>query len=512
MRSENRRKSTARGSGATECRRGSALFLVLGVVAAAAMMGAVVLTTGDSTATATDRQSERLTLRAAAWSGIQAVMAEVSRQRPDLLAGGSPSVSPELVLSDEGSPQRVVVRIVAWEDESSRDERREPALVVAETAKLDLNRATLEMLTAVGVSKAAAEEIVARRGGRPFASVEELATLSNMLAEPATAGVAAADPASVLTTLSFDPNIQAGLGSAEAAGSLRFNVANGWSEALGALITKQLGAEAAAAVKRLVEENKDLKTEGAFAAALMRSGVPKTLWPAAFDLFTTGDDLYVPGRVDLNTAPVKVLAAVPGIGEEHAAAIVAARAQLSGEERKSRVWPLTRDILKPEEMAQAVEWLTTRSMQWRVKVRATIERAGSAGSVGESESGAGATLRWAEFEAVVDAASDRPRLAYLREVTLLPMARAMERRVGARARALEAAAPPSPPPLSERDAATEESPEDGDGDSAPVPPDDDKGAAEAQASDEAGAGGGAGAMIDRRTGRWNAGGSRGRTR
>lgn len=510
MRSEKQSRSAALENGARRSRdrRGSALFLVLGIVAAAAMMGAVVLTTGDSTATATDRQTERMRLRSAAWSGIQTVMAEVSRQRPELLAGGVPTVSSELVLSDEGASERVVVRVEAWEAKAAREERQEAPLVMAETARLDLNLATPEMLTAIGVSKAAAEEIVSRRGGRPFASVEELATLTNPLAEAATAGMEVADPAGMLTTLSFDPNIQAGLASAEAAGALRFNVGNGWSDALGGLITKQLGAEAAAAVKRLLEENKDLKTDGAFAAALMKSGIPKTLWPVAFDLFTAGDDLYVPGRVDLNAAPLKVLAAVPGIGEERAAAIVAAREQLSAEERKSRVWPLTRDIMKPEEMAQAVEWLTTRSMQWRVRVRASIERAGGTSettSLGESGS---TELRSAVFEAVVDAASERPRLAYLREITLLPIARAMERRVVRQARAIAEAAPPAPPPPAQVTPEPVDVPPPA-GDSPPAPSADDKAAAGVPAAE---ASGDVGAMVDRRTGRWNAGGSRGRSR
>ena len=47
--------------------RGSALFMVLAVVAIASMLGAVVMTAGDSTATATDRQVERIELRATAW-------------------------------------------------------------------------------------------------------------------------------------------------------------------------------------------------------------------------------------------------------------------------------------------------------------------------------------------------------------------------------------------------------------------------------------------------------------
>ncbi len=480
-------------------RRGSALFLVLGVVAAAAMMGAVVLTAGDSTATATDRHAERVSLRAAAWSGVQSAMAELAKQRPDLLAGKPPTFTPEIVLSDEASAEKLVVRLLPWDDADDA-ERREPPLAMPESARLDLNRATPEMLAALGLAETAVAEIVARRGSRPFASVEELATLSvTAPATDATASrgepsLASFDPSQSLTTLSFDPNIQAGIASAEAAGALRFNIAQGWSDELGELIAKQLGAEASNAVKRLIEQNKNLSTDADFAAAIINSGIPKTLWPVAFDLFTTSDDMYVPGRVDLNLAPEVVLAAIPGIGKEHAAAILAARQQLSADELRSRVWPLSRDIMKPEEMAQAVGWLSTRSTQWRIRVQASIERG--------SEDGTSTIRRTATFEAVLDAASERPRLAYLREVTLLPIARAMERRVGALAKAIAEAAPPPPPtPDFDADFAPPPEPDPTFGnDSAPETPRVDDGAKPSAPTTP-----GAGTMVDRRIGRWNAG-------
>ena len=114
----------------TRYRRGSALFLVLGVVAAAAMMGAVVLSTGDSTATATDRHAERVVLRAGAWSGIQSAMAELAKQRADLLTGKPPTLTPEIVLSDEASTEKLVVRLLPWGEVADDPERREPPLAV----------------------------------------------------------------------------------------------------------------------------------------------------------------------------------------------------------------------------------------------------------------------------------------------------------------------------------------------------------------------------------------------
>lgn len=480
-------------------RKGSALFTVMAVVSAAAMLSAVVLTTGDSTANAADRYADRMELRAIAWSGLQGVMAELAEQRETVLAGGAPTLDAQYPLADEGT-DRPVATLLPWPTE---DERAAAPLAVSETAKLDLNRADLEMLKGLGLEEAVAQSLVDRRAARPFTSVEELATVGTLSAAQifgggtgdateasASSGVrgAAVIPplATLLTTLTFDPNIQTGL-AGDTAGKLRVNVAGGWSESIGRVLTEQIGAEQTASVKRLLEQSKNLKTDGALAAAMRQFGVPKTLLPAAFDLLTVTDDMFVPGRVDVNTADVRTLAAIPGIGPDHAAAMVTARAQLSEDERASRTWPLTRGILNDEEFEKAVDWLTTRSTQWRVRVEAAVVR---------GEGGEAKVLRSAVYEAVIDIASDRPRIAYLREVTLLPVAMAMEKRVATLAKALAEAKPPlpplppPPPPPEEPPAEAQDPPPEAvSKPAAPPPP----------------PGPESGTMVDRRTGRWRSG-------
>lgn len=491
----------------TAAGRGSALFTVLAVVAIASMLGAIVMTAGDSTATATDRQVERIELRATAWSGVQAAMAELAAQRQDLLDGKAPVLTPETPLAEEGS-ERPVARLMAWEPEAaaSRAGAAEKVYAVAEGAKLDLNRADAAMLAALGLPEATAGEIAARRGARPFTSVEELATLGSATvaevfgpgapapterpAGPEAAGLPAY--AELFTTLSFDPNVQAGLASGESAGKLRINIGQGWSDEVGRVLTEELGQAASDAVKKLVEQTKVLDTDTALAAALQQQGVPKELTGAALDVLTVSDDLFVPGRVDVMRARAEVLAAIPGIGKDKAAAIVAARGQLTEEERKGRAWPYTRGILTPEEFAKALPWMTSRSLQWRVRVQASVERAASGAAPGEAK-----VLRSAAYEAVIDVSSERPRLAYWREITLMPIARAMEKRVSGLARSLaESRAPAAPEPEAPAEPPPPEAP----------PPDGPPPAADNPPPPPAPpASGESGAMKDRRTGRWKGG-------
>jgi hypothetical protein len=456
---------------------------VLGVVAAAALMSAAVLVTGDSTATATERHAERVHLRAAAWSGLQSLMADLAAQRNDLLLGNDPRLELDLTLTDDSSPDRIVVRLVSWTKDDADPRDASPA-ALPEPARLNLNLATPEMLAGLGVPEAAVTEITSRRASRPFASVEELATLSTPIPTETT---------DLLTTLAYDPNIQTGLASPDAALAPRFNLAEGWSEELGTRLAQQLGPDITPTIKRLVEQTPSLKSDSELFAALATLGVPRDLYPAAFDILTTSDDLYVPGRIDLLRAPETVLAAIPGFNKERAAALAAARAQLSEDERRSRVWPVTRGLIPPEEFGKAIPWLASCSTQWRVRVLASIE---------SPSADAPRVLRSAVYEAVIDAAGETPRLAYLREVTLLPLAQVMRDRVGTLARAVAERTPPAPP-----SARLDDPP--------PPPPEPDANGSENSASTspkvdnppsgDAPGSGSVGTMVDRRRGRWNAG-------
>jgi hypothetical protein len=88
-------------------------------------------------------------------------------------------------------------------------------------------------------------------------------------------------------------------------------------------------------------------------------------------------------------------------------------------------------ILSPDEFVKAVDWMTTRSMQWRVRLEAGIIDTDS------PERGTPELQERMTLEAIIDVASDRPRVAYLRDVTLLSTAFTLKSRIDADAEDLD---------------------------------------------------------------------------
>ncbi len=435
----------------------AALFvIVLGVLAAATMLDQAGLTTRTAA-----RAADRVALRAAAWSGVQAAMAELDDQRDDILDGSAPGLTESFTLADEGG-RRLVVRLVPWPADDSGEE----TLAVAENAKLDLNTADEAMLTRLA-GAATARAILAARAARPVGGVEELAvdpafslrtihgravrvgdpedpdadphtpTTNETLDSPAPAPDATGAPpapddgfraarslSELLTALSFDPNVQAGVGGQAASrGEVRVNINTPWSDALGQAIARRFGDEAAQSLRRLMDAGRTFERDSQVVAAMRDLGVSKDAWGEVLDTLTTSDDLFRPGRVDLSRASEAVLGAVPGVRRDAAAAIVRVRGTISRERLRSVAWPLLEGILTEDEFQLAVDHLTTRSAQWRVRVHAAYEPA-------ESRTDDDATDRTTGprciLEAVIDIGSTRPRVAFLREVSLLPIASAME--------------------------------------------------------------------------------------
>ena len=97
-------------------------------------------------------------------------------------------------------------------------------------------------------------------------------------------------------------------------------------------------------------------------------------WYEIMDSFTGRSEEFVRGRIDINLAPASVLACVPGIDREAANRIVSARSSIDADRRRSVVWIADEEILTAAQFEQAVDWLTTRSMQWRVRIEAGVQR------------------------------------------------------------------------------------------------------------------------------------------
>lgn len=156
--------------------------------------------------------------------------------------------------------------------------------------------------------------------------------------------------------------------------------------------------------------------------AMRKAGAPPGAWRLAWGV-RFGDDLYSRGRVDINRAPREVLAAVPGIDATVAEAIVARRAGLSADALMDPTWPARQGVMAPEQLERAADWITTRSLQWRVRIEAAVLDAKDAEEQARGgEAGGGSSAQRpvsvVTLEIVVDAAAERVRVAYLRDVSL----------------------------------------------------------------------------------------------
>ncbi len=454
-------------------RRALVLLSVLVVVTISALVGASVVYRSDAEQAAAGLTLRKTRTRALAWSGVQGAMAEFLAQREDLLTGARPTLTSEWTLWEDGNTRGVIRLLPIGIDEEA---------AVSESAKLDINNATAEMLEAIpGISSSIAERIVAQRSGRPYQSVEELllrveGVTSELLyghqsSESASGTLAAsAAPSSEsdiapgaelvegptdpllnsLTVFSFDPNVQAGLGDNGSAhvGRRRINLNMEWSDELGRAVEQRFDDQAAQTLERLMnDESAKFTRDADIIAVLRRFGIEDpAVWSEMLDAFTTTDDEYRLGRVDLLNAPTQVLAAIPGIDAFAAEEIVQSREGLSQNQRLTTVWPFELGILSPDAFAEAVDYLQSRSLQWRVRVEGAIVRGGSSESgdglleenpfegmasidmdaLGERstpEADSREVLDRVVLDVVIDVSSSRPRVAYLRDISLMPVAR-----------------------------------------------------------------------------------------
>ncbi|MBK7406070.1 MAG: helix-hairpin-helix domain-containing protein [Phycisphaerales bacterium] len=430
-----------------QTRSGSAIVAVLLLVAIGVVMAASVLATADAASATARGEAARTQSRALAWSGVQGLMAELAEQRDGILDGEAPQVTPEwdLYTLDDGT--RAVIRLVDLTPEA-------PGLIAPENAKLDLNSATAEMLAKVpGLDATLAGRIVAARQTRAFSSVEQLLGIEGIeprmiyggsaeapgsteadsaLAGPGGGVASSSALGDLLTVFAFDPNVQLGLGGEdEFAGRLRVNLNQPWSDRLRSAITERMGDEAAKVVQDIMKSGQAFAHDADLVRVLRDLGSQPADWVKTLDLFTTSDDEFIPGRVDLNRAPPEVLTCLPGLTREKAAQIAHVRQTLDAESRRSPVWVVTEDVLTPDEFESVVDYVTTRSTQWRARIEVGFESDPEAGpldapmSLDELHAGSGDAplaphlAHHMIVDVVIDIASKRPRVAYLREVTLL---------------------------------------------------------------------------------------------
>lgn len=434
----------AAGGGAVS--RAFALYAVLITVTIGALVAASVVYSAQAQRVAADAAARRVQSRALAWSGVQAAQEELRAQRADLLLGRRPVLSDEWPLFVDGDGRRAVARLVPIDGQAA----------VSESGKIDINAATAEMLAQVpGLDAEVAARIVAARGAGKFGSVRDLALIEGLRnafgprddAEPPASTDAFVPPADaapprpledLLTVFAFDPNVQAGMGrGAEShSGARRISLRGQWSDALGEAIRERYDEATANIVKAVMEQGSRFERDSDLVRVLRRYNSPPADWPEVVDVFCADPAPFRVGRVDVLAAPAAVLACVPGFDAAAAEQAVALRDRLAPEQRLSVCWLVTENILTPDRFEQAFEHVCARSMQWRIVVEAGFVPA----DADEGDDRPPLQDR-VVLEAVVDVASERPRVAYLRDVSAAESAR----RIGALGVAGPRPSPDQPP-------------------------------------------------------------------
>lgn len=134
-----------------------------------------------------------------------------------------------------------------------------------------------------------------------------------------------------------------------------------------------------------------------------------SILPKLYQSATLTEDAELPARININTAPREVLAAIDGFSEADVQTIVSLRPRWSTTEApelefQTPVWLITRGGIKPQTLRSLEKSVTTRSQVFHMQV------------VGRFDGGFGPTAR---VEAIVDANFGRPRILLFRDWTEL---------------------------------------------------------------------------------------------
>ncbi|MBL8763996.1 MAG: hypothetical protein JNM07_06985 [Phycisphaerae bacterium] len=434
-------------------RRAMVLLVVMVVLAVGAMTGLAAMALAQAQLEACAAAVRRTRTRAAAWSGIQAVCAELAAQRASLLRGEAPRVTlvwdgfeaESAFVPQSRSRERLIYRLQRRDDGRGRAGDG----LVAEAGKLSVNDAPLDMLARLpGVPSSLLPALGSARARGRLQSALELIEVDPLSTPALTARVEAAadgrardasDSAGAssaasagarpllesLTVFSFEPNVQVGIGSPreDVFGEPRMLLSGAWSEELGRRIEARFGGDVAAAARRLFDEKRNPKRDSELVAILRGMNIAPREWPMFLDAFTTDDGPYRPGRVDLLSASEDVLACVPGIDRSAAGRLVFGRARLDPDLRATVAWPILTGVLTEDQFQLASDFLCSRCLQWRATIESGFVPMPSDGAAPDFDSLESAPLLdRVAFDVVFDLAGPTPRLAYLRETTLLEAA------------------------------------------------------------------------------------------
>jgi type II secretory pathway component PulK len=132
------------------------------------------------------------------------------------------------------------------------------------------------------------------------------------------------------------------------------------------------------------------------------------LLPLLFDSVSTSKSSELPGRINVNTAPAAVLAALPKLTDNDIQNILSSRPNASSVQApdpifQSPAWLISVAHISPKTLQALDKYITTRSQVYRVQSVGTFDRGGPS----------------VRIEAVIDTNLGFPRILYRRELTEL---------------------------------------------------------------------------------------------
>ena len=143
---------------------------------------------------------------------------------------------------------------------------------------------------------------------------------------------------------------------------------------------------------------------------VIRSHVDEFELELVMDRLTASPQRAHFGLININTAPMAVLAAIPGIEADVAERIVATRSGLDAASRRTTAWLYTHDLLDAATFKQVAPHVAARGYQYRIRCVGYAMPSG----------------RYRVIEAVVDLGRGSPRIIYQRDLTRLGLPFALE--------------------------------------------------------------------------------------
>jgi hypothetical protein len=135
----------------------------------------------------------------------------------------------------------------------------------------------------------------------------------------------------------------------------------------------------------------------------IQSGIGPEELPLVLDLFTASANQRFDGLVNVNTASIPVLTSVPGIDEPLAESILSTRRSISPERRATIAWLYQEHVVDAAQFKQLAPFLTARSYQYSFRVVGYGLPSG----------------RFRVLDVIVDLASSKPVVTYIRDLTRL---------------------------------------------------------------------------------------------